>query len=152
MRQTEALVQETIAAADRGPVGVVGSDGTVTKPPRRASDHVTALEQEFRAALGLRVKITHDARGRGKVVIAFGSHKEVDQIRQHICDAAPRRCERARRGRFVERDFLPFARPIPACPRSAWHALNGRSAAPKPKAVMVGCTPRAEPCENASVS
>ena len=86
VRQTEALVQETIAAADDGPVGVVGSDGTVAKPPRRASDHVAALEQEFRTALGVRVKITHDARGRGKVVIAFGSHEEFDQIRQHICD------------------------------------------------------------------
>ncbi len=32
VRQTEALVQETIAAADGGPVGVVGSDGTVGKP------------------------------------------------------------------------------------------------------------------------
>ena len=35
VRQTEALVQETIAAADGGPVGVVGSDGTVARPPRR---------------------------------------------------------------------------------------------------------------------
>jgi ParB family chromosome partitioning protein len=85
VRQTEALVQETIAAAD-GPIGVVGSDGTVEKAPRRTSDHVAALEQEFRTALGVRVKITHDARGRGKVVIAFGSHEEFDQIRQHICD------------------------------------------------------------------
>jgi ParB family transcriptional regulator, chromosome partitioning protein len=86
VRQTEAMVQETIAADQRGPVGVVNSDGTVEKPPRRASDHVAALEQEFRTALGVRVKITHDARGRGKVVIAFGSHEEFDQIRQHICD------------------------------------------------------------------
>jgi ParB family chromosome partitioning protein len=85
VRQTEALVQEAIAADDR-PAGVVGSDGTVDKPARRTSDHVAALEQEFRTALGVRVKITHDARGRGKVVIAFGSHAEFDQIRQHICD------------------------------------------------------------------
>ena len=87
VRQTEALVQEMIAASDRGPVGVVGSDGTVARPPRRTSDQVAALEQEFRTALGVRVKITHDARGRGKVVIVFGSHEEFDQIRQHICDA-----------------------------------------------------------------
>jgi ParB family chromosome partitioning protein len=85
VRQTEALVQEMIAAADQGPVGVVGTDGTVA-PPRRTSDHVAALEQEFRAALGVRVKITHDARGRGKVVIVFGSHEEFDQIRRQICD------------------------------------------------------------------
>ena len=86
VRQTEALVQEMIAAIDRGPVGVVGSDGSVSPPPRRASDHVAALEQEFRTALGVRVKITHDARGRGKVVIVFGSHDEFDQIRRQICD------------------------------------------------------------------
>jgi ParB family transcriptional regulator, chromosome partitioning protein len=86
VRQTEALVQETIAAADHGPMAVVGSDGTVEKAPRRTSEHVAALEQEFRAALGLRVRITHDARGRGKVVIAFGSHEEFDQIRRQICD------------------------------------------------------------------
>ncbi len=88
VRQIESLVQEAIAATDRGPVGVVNSDGTVAQPPRRASDHVAALEQEFRAALGLRVKITHDARGRGKVVIAFASHEEFDQIRQHVCDGS----------------------------------------------------------------
>lgn len=61
-------------------------DGTIEKPARRTSDHVAALEQEFRTALGVRVKITHDARGRGKVVIAFSSHEEFDQIRRHICD------------------------------------------------------------------
>ena len=85
VRQIEALVQEAIATADSGPVGVVGNDGTVAKPARRTSDHVAALEQEFRTALGVRVKITHDARGRGKVVIIFGSHEEFDQIRRHIC-------------------------------------------------------------------
>ena len=55
------------------------------KPSRRPSDHIAALEQEFRTALGVRVKITHDARGRGKLVIAFGSHEEFDQVRSHIC-------------------------------------------------------------------
>ena len=94
VRQTEALVQETIAAADDGPVGVVGSDGTVDKPPRRTSDHVAALEQEFRTALGVRVKITHDARGRGKVVIAFGSHEEFDQISAAHLRWRPRRAKR----------------------------------------------------------
>ena len=87
VRQTESLVQETIAAAESGPTGVVGRDGTVQKAPRRVSDHVAALEQEFRTALGVRVKITHDARGRGKVIIAFASHEEFDQVRQHICGA-----------------------------------------------------------------
>jgi ParB family transcriptional regulator, chromosome partitioning protein len=82
VRQTEALIQEAIAAADGNSVGA----RTSTAPKRRSSDHVAALEQEFHAALGARVKITHDSRGRGKVVIVFGSHEEFDQIRKHICD------------------------------------------------------------------
>jgi ParB family chromosome partitioning protein len=81
VRQTELLVQETIAATD----GDAAGHTTPGKPARRPSDHVAALEQEFRNALGVRVKITHDVRGRGKLVIAFGSHEEFDQIRSHIC-------------------------------------------------------------------
>ena len=84
VRQTEALVQETIAVAD-GPIGVVSTDGTVARPPRGGSDNVAALEHEFHTALGVRVKITHDSRGRGKIVIAFGSHEEFDQVRRHVC-------------------------------------------------------------------
>jgi hypothetical protein len=38
--------------------------------------------------LGVRVKITHDARGRGRLVIAFDSHEEFDQIRRYICGGA----------------------------------------------------------------
>jgi ParB family chromosome partitioning protein len=47
---------------------------------------VAALEQEFRTALGVRVKITHGAGGRGKVVIPFVSHEEFERLRQHICE------------------------------------------------------------------
>jgi ParB family transcriptional regulator, chromosome partitioning protein len=88
VRQTESLVQEAIAAADSA-AGTVGGNVASDKPARRPSDHVAALEQEFRTALGVRVKISHDARGRGKVVIAFGSHEEFDQVRRHICGDAP---------------------------------------------------------------
>ncbi len=88
VRQTESLVQEAIAATD--------SNGSTTGaaaggPPRRRSENVDSLEQEFRNALGVRVKITHDARGRGKVVIAFASHEEFDHIRRHICGGQPAR-------------------------------------------------------------
>lgn len=85
VRQTETLVQEAIAAADgEGDT----SAATGGKPPHRPSQHVAALEQEFRQALGVRVKIAHDARGRGKVVIAFASHEEFEQVRRHICGGA----------------------------------------------------------------
>ena len=91
VRQTEMLVQEAIAVADGEGDEPAAAGG---KPQHRPSQHIAALEQEFRQALGVRVKITHDARGRGKVVIAFGSHEEFEQVRRHICGGV----QPARRG------------------------------------------------------
>ena len=85
VRRTEELVQETIASTDRGPQGVIGRDGKKSKIRRGQSEHLASLEQEFRTALGVRVKITHDAKGRGKLVVPFGSHEEFERLRQHIC-------------------------------------------------------------------
>jgi ParB family chromosome partitioning protein len=80
VRQTELIVQESIASED----GSTEPASHSSRPQRRTSENIAALEQEFKNALGVRVKISHDARGRGKVVIAFGSHEEFDQIRRHI--------------------------------------------------------------------
>ena len=88
VRQTEGLVQELIERADSGPLGVVGHDGKRTRARKGRSEHVAALEQEFRAALGTRVKLTHDAKGRGKFEVYFQSHEEFERIRQHICSPA----------------------------------------------------------------
>jgi ParB family chromosome partitioning protein len=85
VRQTEALVQEAIDHADAEPLAVVGRDGSTTRPKRGASEHNAALEQEFRAALGTRVKLTYDARGRGKLTIHFSGHDEFERIRRHVC-------------------------------------------------------------------
>lgn len=85
VRQTEALVQETIEQADAGPIGVVGRDGTKSRRRRVPSDHVAALEQELRAALGTKVTISHNARGRGKVVIYFSSHEEFERLHEYLC-------------------------------------------------------------------
>jgi ParB family transcriptional regulator, chromosome partitioning protein len=85
VRQTEATVQEMIEAADREPLTVVGADGKSTRARRGQGEHLADLEQEFRAALGLRVKITHDAKGRGKMVVHFADHDEFERLRQHVC-------------------------------------------------------------------
>lgn len=87
VRQTEALVQEAIAAADAEPLGVVDGDPPPPRPRRLTSEHIANLEQEFRAALGTKVKITHSARGRGKLTIFFSSHEEFDRLRRQICGA-----------------------------------------------------------------
>ena len=88
VRQTEAAVQAAVAAADAEPLGLVDRDGTKSRPARPNSEHLAALEQELRAALGMKVKLTHHARGRGKMVVHFRNHEEFDRLRRHICGPA----------------------------------------------------------------
>ncbi|MCR4414824.1 MAG: hypothetical protein NUV77_20595, partial [Thermoguttaceae bacterium] len=85
VRQTEAMVQEAIAEADAEPLGLVRDEAPISRPRRMTSEHVASLEQEFRAALGTKVKIIHSARGRGKLTIHFASHEEFERLRQQIC-------------------------------------------------------------------
>ena len=91
VRQTEAMVQEMIDQADAEPLAVISREGEKSHPGQRSksgrpqSEHVAALEQQFRAALGLRVALRHNSRGRGKLVIQFRSHEEFEQLREQIC-------------------------------------------------------------------
>lgn len=84
VRQTESTVQEAIDQADAEPLSLVSRDGQ-RRSTRAGNEHIAALEQEFRSALGLKVKLTHNARGRGKLVIQFGGHEDFERLRQHIC-------------------------------------------------------------------
>jgi len=86
VRQTETLVQETIEAADAAPLGIVDGSGRRAHTPRPKSEHLIALEQELRAALGMKVKVTHNARGRGKLTIHFRSHEEFERLRRQLTD------------------------------------------------------------------
>jgi len=89
VRNTEASVQEMIATADAEPLGIIGRDGKKSRGGSPQSEHVAALEQEFRNALGMKVKLTHNARGRGKLVIHFRNHEEFDRLKRHICFPEP---------------------------------------------------------------
>ncbi len=89
VRQTEALVQQTIEAADADRLGVIGHDGKVSRPLRVQNEHLAALQQELRSALGTTVHITHNARGRGKLVIHFRNHEEFERIRRHLTEVGP---------------------------------------------------------------
>ena len=90
VRQTESFVQDAVANVSSGSLSVIGVDGKKSKARRGRTENLAALEQEFRAVLGLRVKITHDARGRGKVVIQFSDHDEFEQLRRQICEPGGR--------------------------------------------------------------
>ena len=95
VRQIETLVQEAIDAADGGPLGVIGRNGqrapcaAGSRRPRVHSEHLAALEQELRAALGTKVGIAQNARGRGKLVIHFRSHEEFERLRRHLTASRP---------------------------------------------------------------
>ncbi len=86
VRSTESLVQERISAEDVEPLGVVDRDGASRKT-HAASEHIAALEQEFRSALGMRVSISHNTRGRGKLVVHFKNHDEFERLRRQVCGA-----------------------------------------------------------------
>lgn len=84
VRQTEGIVQETINAADREPLDI----SSASKPPRPSrvkNEQIAALEQEFRVALGMKVKITHNVRGRGRLVVQFRNHEEFERLKRHVC-------------------------------------------------------------------
>jgi len=89
-------VQETIDQADAEPLALVTRDGEKTRPVRPQNEHVAALEQQIRAALGMKVALRHNSRGRGKLVIHFRSHDEFDRLRELLCDTKP--SARARAG------------------------------------------------------
>lgn len=87
VRRTEAEVQQS----QRGS----GSTLKVLRPEEPASagaeEHIAVLEQEFRAALGVRVTLVHNGRGRGKLTIHFRNHEEFERLRERICGAEIRR-------------------------------------------------------------
>ena len=84
VRQTETLVQETIDSADRDPLAAVETPAKLSRS-RAKNENIAALEQQFRTALGMKVKITHNARGRGKLLVQFRNHEEFEQLKKHIC-------------------------------------------------------------------
>jgi ParB family chromosome partitioning protein len=85
VRQTEQYVRDILD-------GLIHNEAwekeTKAKTPRKAAvqdDHTALLEQEFRSTLGSKVQLTHNNKGRGKIVISFTSHDEFDRIYQFIC-------------------------------------------------------------------
>ncbi len=85
VRQTERMVQELIEAADREPLAAVEAPQKASRSSPARSEHIAALEQHFRTALGMKVKITHNARGRGKLVVQFRNHEEFERLKKHVC-------------------------------------------------------------------
>jgi ParB family chromosome partitioning protein len=87
VRTVEDLVQQTVQAAESPHELRLVTGETEERPARRPrSQHLTSLEQQFRAALGTKVDVREAAKGRGRIVIHFKTHDEFERLCKQICD------------------------------------------------------------------
>lgn len=88
VRTTEQAVQDAMHASSEGLLDSMGSDGVqpAAKPTR--SEQLSFLEQELKNALGTNVKLTQNAKGKGKVTIHFADGDEFERLRA-VLTAAP---------------------------------------------------------------
>jgi ParB family chromosome partitioning protein len=86
VRDVERLVAEQVGQ-DEPAAEIIPVTG---QRPRTKSDQLASLEQEFRLALGMKVEIKANARGRGKLTIHFANHEEFDRLRAQLTDAFDR--------------------------------------------------------------
>lgn len=83
VRDTEALVGEFVRRVEHEPLAVVGDDeAPASRAPR--SEHLAALEQELRRALGTRVDLRSSPRHRGRIVIHFANLAEFERLREAL--------------------------------------------------------------------
>lgn len=77
VRQTEIIVKEFLD----------GNPFPLPKPAKKAAEvspRVQELEQQFRAWLGMKVKLTSNDKGKGKLVVQFSSNDEFERIYQAL--------------------------------------------------------------------
>ena len=87
VRSVEDLVQQTVQAADAPqPLRLVTGESEPRPVRKSRSQHLAALEQQFRAALGTKVDVREAAKGRGRIVIHFKNHEEFDRLQDYLCD------------------------------------------------------------------
>jgi ParB family transcriptional regulator, chromosome partitioning protein len=85
VRQTEVLVQEIIDSTDRDQLATLEAPAKKSRSSRAKNEQIAALEQQFRTALGMKIKISANARGRGKLVVQFRNHEEFERLKKHVC-------------------------------------------------------------------
>ncbi|MDX1964607.1 MAG: ParB/RepB/Spo0J family partition protein [Pirellulales bacterium] len=91
VRLTEQRVQEFLdgedAAAPQDQARDIIPSATAKnkhKPARTRTSQLVSLEQELRQALGTKIDIRQSARGKGKIVIHFGSADEFERLREYL--------------------------------------------------------------------
>ena len=73
VRQTESLVRKLLEAKDKP-----------AKSPPKLDPNVRRLQDDLSQKLGAQVRIQHNAKGAGKLVLSFNTLEELDGILNHI--------------------------------------------------------------------
>ncbi len=88
VRATEQAVQNQVHALDDDLLRLVTADqfeGAEDQPAPKASatrgEQIAALEQELQNALGTKVALQQNAKGKGRITVHFASLEEFDRIR-----------------------------------------------------------------------
>ncbi len=80
VRDTEAIVREYLANIEVPTTSEKGKSKSV----REVSPHVQELENQFRSWLGMKIRLTSNEKGKGKLVIQFASNDEFERIYQAL--------------------------------------------------------------------
>jgi ParB family chromosome partitioning protein len=86
VRDVERIVGEQVGDDESDDVEIIPGPGSKA---RTKSETIASLEQEIRHALGLKVELKANARGRGKLTIHFQNHDEFDRLREQLTDTSP---------------------------------------------------------------
>jgi ParB family transcriptional regulator, chromosome partitioning protein len=81
VRATEQAVQDQLHSTPDDVLSMPGIDGAATPKRATRSEQITMLEQELKTALGTKVALTQNAKGKGKVTIHFADAAEFDRLR-----------------------------------------------------------------------
>lgn len=81
VRATEQAVQDQLHNSSEDLFTMPGNEGS-GKPNRSTrSEQLAHLEQELKSALGTKVSLTQNAKGKGKITIHFGDADEFERLR-----------------------------------------------------------------------
>ena len=75
VRQTESIVKEYLSG---------NPSSAKPRSIREVSPRIQELEQQFRSWLGLKVKLSSNEKGKGKLVVSFNSNAEFERIYQML--------------------------------------------------------------------
>jgi ParB family chromosome partitioning protein len=85
VREIERLVAEQVSEDEPEEADVLPGPGS---KKRTQSDQIASLEQEFRHALGCKIEIKANSKGKGKLTIYFQTHEEFEHLRAQLTETA----------------------------------------------------------------